>query len=229
MWTIFFDIDCTLIRTGGAGLQTILELMGSHHGTTELPEVQLHGRTDLSIWQELYEKLQLEMPSDIKPMIEAYCDRLVDALGQTQGTMMPGARELLTRLHAREDVASGLLTGNAHRAALIKMQHFDLHELVLPFGGFGDRHTNRDDVAALAVESAREFLGDAFDLQRTWVIGDTDRDVQCAKSIGAKVIAVATGNQSQDHLKRSNPDLVVADLSDVDYIEQVLTGSVSAV
>lgn len=225
MWTIFFDIDCTLIRTGGAGLETILELLRTQHGATELPEIKLHGRTDFSIWQELYEKLGLPFPNDIKPMIDAYCDRLADALGRTKGTMMPGARELLTRLHARDDVANGLLTGNAHRAAMIKMQHFDLHQLVMPFGGFGDHHANRNDVAASAVESAKEVLGDAFDIERSWVIGDTDRDVECGKSIGAKVIAVATGNQSQDQLKQSNPDLVVADLSDIDYIEQVLTGN----
>lgn len=227
MWTVFFDIDCTLLRSGGAGLATILELMKTNHGANTLPDIQLHGRTDFSIWQELYDKLDLTFPSSIAPMIEAYCDRLADALNETSGTLMPGAKELLIRLDARSDVASGLLTGNAHRAAMIKLKHFDLHTLVSPFGGFGDRNASRNDVAALAVDSAQHVLGGSFDLQQCWVIGDTVRDVECAKSVGAKAIAVATGNQTQDELKLANPDIVVADLSDVDFIEQAITGTVS--
>ncbi len=225
MWTVFFDIDCTLLRSGGSGLETIRQLMHERYDIDKLPDIELHGRTDFGIWQELFEKLNIAFPDDLSPMIDSYCTRLETEIGNFKGQLMPGVPDVLARLQPRDDIALGLLTGNAKRAAMIKVEHFGLAEYFQPFGGFGDQHPDRNDVAAQARQSAQEHLGDRFDPDKMWVVGDTIRDVECGQSIGAKVIAVATGNQTLEFLRESNPDLAVSDLTDGDLIEKTITGS----
>ena len=222
MWTILLDIDGTLVRTRGAGLQAISQVMNRHFGITELPPLVVHGCTDFGIWSSIFDQLGMSMPNNLNQLIHDYCECLEQTLASGQGEVLPGVRKFLTFLHSQNEVAIGLLTGNAKRAAEIKMEFFELAEFVEDFGGFGDFDADRNVVAARAMDSSRRHLGQRFDSEKCWVVGDTVRDIDCARSIGAKVLAVETGGDNAVKLQNANPDILVPELTDSDSICRAL-------
>jgi phosphoglycolate phosphatase-like HAD superfamily hydrolase len=116
-----------------------------------------------------------------------------------------------------EDLALGLLTGNLREGARLKLEYYQLmHHF--DFGGYGDEHLDRNQVAEMAVTAAKQHTNSSFDPDRVWVIGDTPLDVRCARWINARVLAVATGNHSRDELAGFQPDLLVDHLSDTESI-----------
>jgi phosphoglycolate phosphatase-like HAD superfamily hydrolase len=118
-------------------------------------------------------------------------------------------------------VAIGLLTGNTRAGAFRKLQHYRIDHY-FSFGGFGDDYACRNEVAGSALRSAAEHLGIQPDPQQTWVVGDTPNDIKCAQSIGANVIAVATGTFTQEELASHRPNACLADLSDWQRVVQLL-------
>jgi phosphoglycolate phosphatase len=121
----------------------------------------------------------------------------------------------LEQLSVRGDVAIGLLTGNVREAARRKLEHYKLWQW-FPFGGFGDEHTDRNDIAAAALVAGRKHLNGngAADPVQLVVIGDTLNDIRCARSIGARCVAVPTGRTSTETLRGGNPDVLVDTLED---------------
>ena len=107
----------------------------------------------------------------------------------------------------------GLLTGNYREGAFIKLGHYRI-DTYFGFGGFGDRHHHRDDVAREALVEAQQQCDGNVTLPRLWVIGDTPADIKCGRAIGANVVAVATGSFSQETLAAAGPDHLFADFSD---------------
>jgi len=106
----------------------------------------------------------------------------------------------------------GLLTGNIRLGAEIKLRHFDLWKL-FEIGGFADDHEERDHIAAIAHQRGSQILQQKLPGEQVLVIGDTPLDIRCARAIGAKVLAVATGGHSLEELKRHAPDWAVPDLT----------------
>ena len=97
--------------------------------------------------------------------------------------------------------------------ANVKLRHFGLFEH-FRFGSYGDRHLDRDHVAAEAVTAACAYLGCAVHAEQIWVVGDTPLDIRCARAIGARVVAVATGGHTLEELQAVRPDLLLSDLGD---------------
>jgi phosphoglycolate phosphatase len=207
MQTLLFDIDGTLLSTGGAGMHAIAQTMREMFGIGELPSLNLHGRTDHGILQELFQHLQLDFQKHYDPFCQRYCQLLPDSLLEIPGKVLPGVRELLGVLSHQPQIKLGLLTGNSERAANIKLQKFDL-DTYFQFGGFGDWHGSRDDVARKAIDAARMAIGSGFERSKVWVIGDTIQDIRCARAIGSKVIAVLTGGCSRQELLEAKPDFL---------------------
>jgi phosphoglycolate phosphatase-like HAD superfamily hydrolase len=135
--------------------------------------------------------------------------------------VLPGILGLLQALKTRGNVALGLLTGNVRAGARVKLGHYGLFEH-FAFGGFGDHHFDRDDVAREALAAVHAHMGAPMQPDRIWVIGDTPLDVQCARAIGAKVAAVATGQHSHEQLLASKPDFTIGDFSDPTSFLKVL-------
>jgi len=176
--------------------------------------VPIHGLTDRTIASSLFERHGIENShKNFMRLIRAYLELLPESLRRKQGSILAGVVELLEALARRSNASIGLLTGNVADGARIKLSHFGLHDY-FAFGGFGDRHHRREDVAAEALEAASEHLNGTASLERTYVIGDTPNDIRCAKHIGARVMAVCTGNYSADQLSEEDPDWLVNDLSD---------------
>ena len=122
--------------------------------------------------------------------------------------LFPGVRELLERLNKLDDVLVGLLTGNVLRGAQLKLQRWNL-EPYFRFGAYGDDHEDRSVLAAIALQKARALMGRDFSGSDTTVIGDTPKDISCARAIGARVVAVATGQVTRQELADHAPDVLL--------------------
>lgn len=208
MYVLLFDIDGTLLSSGGAGQAAmeaaLLREFGHDRPATGLTTA---GRTDYAITSELFAHYGLALDEPTwRRFQETYFELLPSHLAGKSGLVLPGVLHLLELLAAREDVAVGLLTGNFERGAWLKLKHFAI-EHHFTFGSYGDHHSSRDDVARQALRHIqREHPG--VPVERIWVIGDTPADIQCARAIGAKVLAVATGLFTAAELAAHQPDLL---------------------
>jgi phosphoglycolate phosphatase len=208
---LLFDIDGTLVRTGGAGKRAVETALIEHFGVREIrDEVPYSGRTDQAILRDVLRVHGVPDHDDnVRAFGDAYLDRLANCLTALGGETCPGIRELLGKVSHHP---LGLLTGNVERGARIKLEHFDLwHHF--RFGGYGDMHQDRDDVARAALRAVRQVFP-AVSPADIWIIGDTPLDVQCARAIGAQAVAVATGWTSIEDLAATGADLVLETLAD---------------
>jgi phosphoglycolate phosphatase len=209
-----FDIDGTLLNSGGAG-QAAMEAALREVCKVDRPceGIAFAGRTDRGITAELFAFYGLVFDDDLRTrFLETYLLRLPEELARRDGLVLPGVPELLTALGERDDVVLGLLTGNFQRGADAKLRHYELHAHFL-FGGYGDDHPDRDDVARAALRAASAHHGSDLEPHRVWVIGDTPADVRCGRAIGANVIAVATGHYGRAEIEASRPDHLFDDFT----------------
>jgi phosphoglycolate phosphatase-like HAD superfamily hydrolase len=214
-----FDIDGTLLSSGGAGKAALESAFTEEFATPIRNHVAYSGRTDRSIMRELFRTHGMD-DSDVNvaKLLEGYLRRLPTTLSTHNGRVLPGIRELLAWMKASGRFHIGLLTGNVRAGAEKKLGFFELfHHFA--FGGFGDRHFDRDDVAREALAVVRQHCGADVRCERIWVIGDTPLDVQCARAIGARVIAVATGLHTVEELAPSKPDLLLPNLADLASVQ----------
>ena len=222
MVVLLFDIDGTLIQTGGAGGAALMTAFSDLFDVAEPKEVPFSGRTDRGIVRSLFRAHGID-DTDLNwhRLKDEYLRRLTIYLPQREGLVLPGIERLLDHLSARQGVAVGLLTGNVRDGARMKLEHFRLfHHFA--FGGYGDHHVDRDDVAREALAACRAHLCHEVLADRVWVIGDTPFDVRCARAIGARVAAVATGWHSRDRLAATAPDLLLDDFDQCDAFLQHL-------
>jgi phosphoglycolate phosphatase-like HAD superfamily hydrolase len=214
MHVCLFDIDGTLLNSGGAGKAAMESGLAAEFGLARVRQgIPYSGRTDRAIGLDLLRSHAIEhTPANLRRLQQAYLRNLPACLQRYDGKVLPGIAALLERLAAQEQVVVGLLTGNIREGARLKLGHYHLYHH-FAFGGFGDDHLERDDVAREALSAARAHCRNVA-CERIWVIGDTPLDIRCARAIGARVAAVATGVHSLEELEVEKPDLLLADLSD---------------
>ncbi len=208
-----FDIDGTLVDTGGAGMAALKEATREIFGH-EGPALDLAGSTDLGIVANIHAHFEIEPTRDrIDTYFEVYLGRLDWNLthGGYSGRVFDGVHDLLTELAGRRDAGIGLLTGNTAGGAASKMRHFGLADH-FPFGAYGSDHADRNRLGPIALERAAVHTGRTFTAAETWVIGDTPKDIACAHAIGARCLAVATGQFSTTALEAHGADQVVESL-----------------
>lgn len=225
---VLFDIDGTLVLTGGAGARAMTlalrDTLGVENG---FEGIAMPGRTDQIILQDALERGG--HPNDealMREFQERYFDHLVHEIdnpapGKFKGAM-PGVCELLDELAARTDVFLALLTGNYSAAARIKLETFGLWRY-FRCGAFGEDAHERNDLVPIAVHRARECGLPDIPPERVVIIGDTPLDVACAKAANARAVAVATGGVDEETLRASGADAVFQDLSDTRTVmEEIL-------
>jgi phosphoglycolate phosphatase len=219
---LLFDIDGTLVRTGGAGKTAMESGLREEFGVSAIRQsVEYSGRTDRAIGRDLLITHGIDpSPANQVRLHEAYLARLPAALKTHGGRVCPGITELLAHLHPRDGVLLGLLTGNVRVGARHKLGHYGLWDY-FACGGFGDEHYERDGVAHAAIAEVRAHLGRDFDAADVWVIGDTPLDVRCARAVGARAVAVATGWHAAEELATHKPDYLLTDLTDAEELLRV--------
>lgn len=212
---ILFDIDGTLITSGGAGERALIEAMHSRFGIDEdFQGIHLAGATDGAIAKNLLEKNgQPSTPENVASLLDGYLDHLADRIGKHEGTLLPGILPLLEALRKRPDAILALLTGNVRRGAEIKLGHYGVWDF-FEFGAFADDHHDRNQLGHFARQRAVEHHGEDFPPERIFVLGDTPRDIECGRAIGAKTVAIATGQYSKDALAEHHPDFLFSNLAD---------------
>ncbi|MGZ0169035.1 MAG: HAD family hydrolase [Planctomycetales bacterium] len=225
MTVCLFDIDGTLLSSGGAGQAAMEAALESTFGITAPTEgISVAGRTDRAIVTDLMQFHGVDTSeASWSTFVDAYLERLPRELASREGLILPGVEELLAELHRRESLTMGLLTGNFRRGAELKLNHYELSDYFAG-GGFGDDHFGRDDVAKAALADVREKQDIPSDAE-VWVIGDTPADVQCGRVINATVVAVATGLHSIDDLEACDPDFLCEDFADVELILGLFPGA----
>ena len=223
---LLFDIDGTLITSGGAGEWALRDAMKSRFGIEEdLSGILLAGATDKKIAVAMLEKHGLDPSAEnIAALLDEYLFHLESRIPRHQGRVLPGMVELLKVLSSREEAVLALLTGNVVRGAEIKLTHYGVwHHF--EFGAFADDHHDRNELGKFAQARDIERYGIDFPSERIYVIGDTPRDIECGRAIGAKTVAIATGHYSLQELAAHAPDFLFQDFSATDRVVECLLAS----
>jgi phosphoglycolate phosphatase len=224
--TVFlFDIDGTLLLSGGAGRRSFERAFAEITGRPDaLKGFSFAGMTDKGIARAGLTALGREVDEGtVEQLFAAYLHALADELLRSNLTIMPGVPDVLAQLAERRDVAIGLGTGNLRRGAEAKLVRGDMWHL-FGFGGFGCDHEDRGQLLQRGLERGAASLGRAPADCRVVVIGDTVRDVTAAHAIGARCVAVETGGISREVLQAAGADVVYKDLTQRGVMDSLLIG-----
>lgn len=212
---VLFDIDGTLVHTGGAGTKafskTFSHVFDLHHGAERM---KFAGRTDVSLVREFFQIHGVaETHENFRKFFENYVFWLEHVVAQSTGGQCAGVTGFIAELlDLPQPPMLGLLTGNIQLGAEIKLRRFDLWNFFV-MGGFADDNEDRNHIAVAALQRGRRVLDPHLQPHEVVVIGDTPFDVRCGKFIGAKTLAVATGGASFDELKKHGADWTVESLA----------------
>lgn len=207
---LLFDIDGTLLQSHGVGRRSIeaaiVEIFGRPFDTSD---ISFSGKTDTQIFREILEAAAeagfavSEVEATASRFGATYHTHMERNLPDARVEGLPGAVDLVHRLGA-EGVPLGLLTGNLQPLAYAKVRHLGLGPAEFPFGSFGSDHADRNALPAIAAGRASDHLGREITGEDLVVIGDTPRDIECARAVGATAVAVATGHYEVDALTEAD-------------------------
>jgi phosphoglycolate phosphatase len=223
---VLFDIDGTLVLTGGAGLRAMNRALQEVFGHVDgLDGIPVAGRTDWAILGDAVRRagraLDGRMLADLQHRYVTNLSKEIAHPGHGRKGVMPGIREILRQLESRDDVLIGLLTGNFEEGARVKLEHFDLWRY-FSFGAFGGDAADRNALVPVAVERARECGLPEIADSDVVVIGDTPHDVMCAHAARATAVAVATGSSTLEELRATGAEHVFQDLGDTQAFMRLL-------
>jgi len=220
---LLFDIDGTLIHSGGAGVYALKNALAERHGIRDnLEDIEIAGMTDSGIVLSILNKHKISATNEnVTAFLDSYVHFLSLELPRRKGSLLPGVLELLKKLKARRNIVLGLLTGNVSRGAQLKLGHYGVWHF-FEFGAFADDHHDRNQLGSFAQARAKEKHGREFSAGEIDIIGDTPRDIACGKALGARTIAVSTGTWSRQELAKHHPDFLIDDFSDVDRLMNTL-------
>jgi len=217
---LLWDIDGTLLLTGGIAGRLMVKSVEEEVGKSlpYTPHIFI-GSTDRLIVRQLLERVGYA-GKDVEPVIDRILSRYIHWLREAlSGTgkvqVLPGVREILETTRVDKNFANALLTGNIREGALIKLRAAGLVDL-LPVGAYGDDDINRNNLPPVAIKRAEAYYGQSFPPHRVWIIGDSPKDILCARANRIRVLAVATGRPSLHELAKFQPDILVEDLQDTE-------------
>lgn len=221
-YLVLFDIDGTLLNSGGCGRAATELALADVFGTTgSLDHVNFAGKTD---WQILRESLgpaglSVEMiDARLHDHGSAVAQRLAAIVGEFPVVACPGAHAVVDALRAQPQVVLGLVTGNMETLAPIKLRAAGFDPADFAVGAFGSEGWERAMLPPLALERAVAYAQTTFHPDHTVIIGDTPGDIACAASIGARTIAVGTGPYTAEQLRRYEPDVAFESMQNHDAV-----------
>ena len=226
---ILFDVDGTLIKAARRGEyrglinKKLIELFGT---CGRISEVDFAGKTDLAIYREALEceGIGIEDIQRLIPNIEVAMADVLDCMAADGDVfhLCPGVSELLEALSPDSRFVTSLLTGNMERLAEAKLRLVGIWGYFKARGAFGSDAVERDHLPAIAAARFEQHLGRELAADRFVIVGDTPRDISCARHFGARVLAVASGTHTVAELAALSPDAVLPDLEDTKEVLDVL-------
>ena len=223
MKLVLFDIDGTLLRSGGAGRRSMEDALRTLFGTTGDPAYRYDGKTDRQIAREQLRAVGIDdaiISARMDELLEAYVQRLTEELARDASavTLCAGVPALLDALEQQPDVTVGLLTGNIERGAREKLRAVDMLFDRFKVNAFGSDHEHRTELPAVAQRRARDMFGVELVGHDLVIIGDTPMDIHCGRALGVRAIGVATGWYSVDDLHTHAPYAAFESLTDTDAV-----------
>ena len=231
MRLILFDIDGTLLWTDGAGRRAIQRALIDEMGTAgPIDRYRFDGKTDPQIVRELLTLAghpEAEAEERIAAVCRRYVGHLTAELKQRPHNMrlLPGVRGLLAALEPHETAGRalvGLLTGNLEGGAALKLVAVGLDPARFAVGAYGSDSARRPDLPAIAADRAARRTGRCFVGADIVIVGDTPDDVACARPIGARTVAVATGFFDVNQLRVAGAAHVFENLTDTKAVTDAL-------
>lgn len=212
---VLFDIDGTLLHTGGAGAvawqRAFVEL---YDVEANIEEHTRAGMTDPEIAEIVFREVLGRDGSETEraEAVGCYLGHLADAVAESDGyEILTGIEELLPRL-AEAGILLGIVTGNIEPAARIKLARGEL-DRYFRFGGYGSDSRSRTELTAKAIERGGEANGGPLDKAKTVAVGDTPRDVKAGHGAGIRVVGVATGSYTVKQQREAGADWAIPDVS----------------
>lgn len=225
MKLLLFDIDGTLLLSGGAGLRAMDQAFDQLYGIPNaFAGISLAGRTDTAILRNVLGKNGLPFsPATMEDFKRIYYERLQEEIhAPVDGKLlMPGIDPLLRSIHKRKDIYLGLLTGNWQTSGFIKLAYFGIDHY-FDIGAFADDSEIRDELLPFAIKRFADKHDKKPKADEVYVIGDTPSDIQCARPHGAVAVAVAAAHFTSEQLRAHKPDYLFEDLTDIAAVLQVL-------
>ena len=213
MKLLLFDIDGTLVLTGGAGIRALNRAFCQVVGIVNaLDGIRLHGKTDPAIVREIFNARGAHQNADsYDQILAAYVEFLPEEVQRSENyRVLPGILRFLQDFQERSDLAFGLATGNVEAGARIKLARGNLNPF-FAFGGFGSDAENRTELVRRAAHNGSRLAGVTIDPNDIFVIGDTPRDVVAGREAGYRTVGVATSDYSTEDLSAAGADLVLLD------------------
>ena len=215
MKLVLFDIDGTLMDSGGAGRRALEYSFEELFGVPDaFRKISMSGKTDPQIFAEALAQFGIAMDGHGPLFMKTYIKHLEREIDNPGKELKPGVSEALRELSGMGNVSLGLLTGNYEQGARIKLGALGVWEY-FGFGAYGSDDADRDKLLPYALKRFEALKGFKSSYNDCVVVGDTPRDVSCAKPYGAATVAVATGKYSIHELSSSGADHVLEDLSDL--------------
>ncbi len=225
MKLLLFDIDLTLIDSARSGRRAMTVAFEKLFGIKDgMDKVNFAGRTDRAIFRDALIHQGMEWQKEKEENFKGvYFEQLKIEIAKpnSEKHLEPGVLELLNELSKREDNVLGLLTGNWHEGAQMKLEHFNLYHF-FEFGAFADDSENRNELPQFATQRFSEKTALSISPENVFIIGDTPLDIACAKSFRAKSVAVVTGFFSYEDLEAAQPDFLFADFSVIQSFLKIL-------
>jgi len=222
---LLFDVDGTLVSTGGAGRRALERIFEVAYGRSDACAFPLDGMTDRAIVRTALRCIGREpRERDIDAVLQGYLEILAQEVASVDSDKYRIHRGIEPALHAAglcSQAALGLGTGNIREGAKVKLTRVGIYER-FAFGGFGCDHEDRAELLRVGAERGAERLGKPLLDCRVVIVGDTPKDVAAAKELGADSVAVATGRYTTEQLKAAGATFAFADLSEPGALDALL-------
>lgn len=224
MTILLFDIDGTLLQVTDGVREAVAHAISTTAGVEAVTEgVAFSGRTDPEIFRDLLRNSGISDPEPVLPeVLDRYARTAQSTIQPGSVDPLPGIPTLLSRLHHREGVILGLVTGNVRRVAYHKLERAGIAG---PFatGAFGSDHAERNELPSIALERIAQHRDHSLSRDNIVIIGDTRHDIACARAAGMHSVAVCTGRFTRQELAPHGPDLLLESMAEPEIvIEQIL-------
>jgi phosphoglycolate phosphatase len=214
--TILFDIDGTLITTGGAGAASWRLAFDELYGIpADIGKFTDTGMTDPDVGRKTFEALMHRQPErkEFTRLLERRLHYLHRTVEESEGyRVLASVEELLPKL-IEDGYLLGLVTGNVEAAAHIKLHRAGLNRF-FSFGGYGSDASDRGELTRIALKRATLVYGEAVAPGQALAVGDTPLDVEGAHAAGIKCVGVASHHFNVDQLREAGADYVISSLAE---------------